>query len=90
MTNVTTFEPIVDEVLDVLFQQVDARFAKTGIVCDLGSWLQYFAFDLMGSLTFSKRYGFIEEGRDVNGILGAVGKFMKTAAPVRKPPRSRS
>ncbi|KAF4228494.1 hypothetical protein CNMCM8980_001760 [Aspergillus fumigatiaffinis] len=86
MTNVTTFEPIVDEVLDVLFRQVDARFVKTGDVCDLGSWLQYFAFDLMGSLTFSKRYGFIEEGRDVNGILSAVGKFMKAAAPIGQVP----
>jgi hypothetical protein len=82
MTNVISLESTVDQVLEILFQQLDARFAETGHVCDLGSWLQFFAFDMMATLTFSKRYGFLEEGRDVNGILNAVGTFMKKAAPV--------
>ncbi|KAF4156803.1 hypothetical protein CNMCM6069_006325 [Aspergillus lentulus] len=86
MTNVISLESTVDQVLEILFQQLDARFAETGHVCDLGSWLQFFAFDTMATLTFSKRYGFLEEGRDVNGILNAVGTFMKKAAPIGQIP----
>lgn len=82
MTNVLRDEPAVDKTLDVLFQQLDQRFVGLDKVFDLGSWLQYFAFDVMGTLTFSKRYSFLEEGKDVHGVLDAIWKFMKTAAPV--------
>lgn len=82
LTNVVTFEPFVEEVLAILFQQLDERFVKTGATFDLGDWLQYFAFDVMGTMTFSKRYGFLETGTDVNGMLGAIWNFMLTIAPV--------
>lgn len=81
-TNVITFEPFVDEVLAVLFDQLNKRFVKSQARFDLGDWLQYFAFDVMGTMTFSKRYGFLETGTDVNGMLDAIWQFMLTIAPV--------
>ena len=41
---------------------------------DLGRWLQYYAFDVIGELTFSKRLGFIEGGEDVGGIIESIGR----------------
>jgi hypothetical protein len=82
LSNVVPLEIFVDRVLEVLFKQLDTRFAGSQKTFDLADWLQYFAFDVMGTLTFSKRYGFLEKGRDVNGMLATIWTYMKTAAPV--------
>ncbi|KAK9244249.1 benzoate 4-monooxygenase cytochrome P450 [Lipomyces tetrasporus] len=36
-------------------------------------------------MTFSKKYGFLDEGQDVGGMLGAIANFLKTVAPVSDP-----
>ena len=82
VTNAATLEDHIDEVLQSFAENIEKRFAEFGNVFDLGSWLQYFAFDVMGTMTFSKRYGFLDQGEDVRGMLGAISAFMKTVAPV--------
>ncbi|OCL02955.1 putative cytochrome P450 oxidoreductase [Glonium stellatum] len=86
LSNVVTFESFVDEVLQVLCHQLDKRFVESQATFDLGNWLQYFAFDLMGTMTFSKRYGLLETGTDINGMLGAIWEFMLTIAPMTQIP----
>lgn len=83
LTNTTSFEGLVDDVLKCLLEQFDQRFAAKGEIFDLGQWLQFFAFDVMGTMTFSKRYGFLDTGTDVNGMLATILDFMRAAAPVR-------
>jgi hypothetical protein len=82
LTNVVTFEEFVNDVLDILFQEFDKRYAGSQTSFDLGDWLQYFAFDVMGTMTFSSRYGFLETGTDVGGMLQAIWNFMLGVAPV--------
>lgn len=82
LTNVVTFEPFVDQVLQVFFEQLDERYVRPRKAVDLGNWLQYFTFDVMGTMTFPHRYGFLEQGRDVGGMLEKIWKFFITAAPV--------
>lgn len=93
-SSVMTYEVFVDEVLRVMLEQLDKRFVepgKQGGTLDLADWLQYFAFDVMGTLTFSKRYGLLETGSDVNGMLGTIWSYMTRAAPVRAyPPSART
>lgn len=83
LTSTTSFEGLVDDVLKCLQEKFDHRFAANGEIFDLGQWLQFFAFDVMGTMTFSKRYGFLDNGRDVGGMLGTIVDFMRAAAPVR-------
>lgn len=82
MTSTTSFEVLVEDVLKCLVKQFDQRFAGNHQVFDLGQWLQFFAFDVMGTMTFSKRYGFLDEGRDVDGMLGTIVAFMRVGPPV--------
>lgn len=88
--NVPSFEGRVDEVLECLREKLDQKFVVNSEVLDLGQWLQFFAFDVMGTLTFSKRYGFLDTGKDVGRMLGTIVDFMRTSAPVRYPPPRRS
>ncbi|KAI1423699.1 putative benzoate 4-monooxygenase cytochrome P450 [Xylaria sp. FL1777] len=82
LTNTVTFEPLVDEVLVYLGEQLDKKFSGTGASFNFGNYLQYFAFDVMGTLTFSKRYGFLEKGQDVHGILAAIWSHWSGSAAV--------
>ncbi|KAL9006262.1 MAG: hypothetical protein Q9188_000984 [Gyalolechia gomerana] len=86
LSNTVTHETSVDQVLDVMFQQLDQRYVDSHKTFDLGNWLQYFAFDVMGTLTFSKRYGFLEQGQDVNGMLETIWNYMVDAAPFTQIP----
>lgn len=79
---VLPLEGFINKTIEVMTKQIDARFVQSQETFDLALWLQYFAFDVMGTLTFSKRYGFLENGKDVNGMIFTVWNFMKSAAPV--------
>ncbi|KAL2167184.1 hypothetical protein VTG60DRAFT_1596 [Thermothelomyces hinnuleus] len=82
VTNASVFEPHIDDLLRFTEEQLDKRYAKNGEVFDLGDWCQYFAFDVMGTMTFSKRYGFLDQAKDVNSMIGSIHNFMRTVAPM--------
>ncbi|KAI1193046.1 putative benzoate 4-monooxygenase cytochrome P450 [Nemania serpens] len=81
-----SFEPRIDEVQECLQKNLDKRFLENGEICNLGEWLQFFAFDVMGTLTFSKRYGFLDTGDDVKGIHSSIVGFMRSNAPMTQVP----
>ncbi|KAK1813004.1 hypothetical protein LTR12_012603 [Friedmanniomyces endolithicus] len=72
LSTLVEFEPLIDSTTAVFLTRLDELFASTGKVCDLGIWLQWFAFDVIGELTFSKRLGFLEKAEDVEGITRSV------------------
>lgn len=39
---------------------------------DFGEWLQWYAFDTIGNITFSKTFGFIKDRADKNDILDGL------------------
>ena len=86
LSNTITYEVFVNQVLEVLFDQLDQRFSHSQETFDLGQWLQFFAFDVMGTLTFSKRYGFLEKGQDINDMLATIWNYMTDAAPFTQIP----
>lgn len=87
--NVPSFEGRVDDVLECLRERLDQKFIGNSEVFNLGQWLQFFAFDVMGTLTFSKRYGFLDTGKDVGRMLGTIVDFMRSSAPVSQAPSCR-
>ncbi|KAF6218600.1 hypothetical protein HO133_005951 [Letharia lupina] len=86
MSNLMSFEPYVDTTISFFFAQLDKRFAQTGDICNLGTWLQMFAFDVMGELTFSKRLGFLERAEDVDGIMESIWHYFQKTTPVTQIP----
>lgn len=86
MSNLISFESYVDSTMRVFFEQLDKRFVKSDEVCKFDTWLQMFAFDVIGEITFSKRLGFLERGEDVDGIMEKSWKYFCTAAVVSQMP----
>ena len=87
MSSLVQFEPLVDSTIEVFLKELGSRFGdKSGEegVCDFGTWLQYYAFDVIGELSFSKRLGFVEEGRDVDGIIGNLESLLNYVSVVRR------
>ncbi|KAL6718680.1 hypothetical protein ACLMJK_002914 [Lecanora helva] len=80
-TSIESFEPLIDSTINVFLDELDVRFAtnngKHGTK-SVGAfrWLSYFAYDVMSGMTFSERYGFIQKGEDIQGIIGWVESFL--------------
>ncbi|KAG9187033.1 hypothetical protein G6011_10141 [Alternaria panax] len=89
MSSLVKFEPLVDSTTNAFLKQLKQRFAdrkdESGI-CDLGTWLHYYAFDVIGELTFSSRIGFIDRGVDVSNIIGDLDWLLKYVAVVGQIP----
>ena len=73
LSTLVEFETLVDSTVRVFLDDLASRYANRDKICDFGTALQYFAFDVIGELTFSKRLGFIERSEDVDGIITAIG-----------------
>ncbi|KAI1613804.1 cytochrome P450 oxidoreductase [Exophiala viscosa] len=77
MTTIKDFEPLVDSTSRTFMYQVNKRFAETGATCPLDKWLQMYAFDIIGELTFSKQFGFLKSGTDLDNMMHHTGKAME-------------
>ena len=75
MSHLLSFEPYVNTTMRMFLEQLEARFVQRKDVggknnpCNLSQWLQMFAFDVIGELTFSHAFGFLESGKDIDGAM---------------------
>ena len=86
MSSLVGYEPLVDSTTDAFIEQTYQRYSKTGKTCNFSKWLQFYAFDVIGELTWSNRLGFVEQDKDVDGIVEFVGDFLAYAGPVGQIP----
>ncbi|KAI9710774.1 MAG: hypothetical protein M1828_002116 [Chrysothrix sp. TS-e1954] len=86
MSTLVSFEPLVDSTSKVFLEKTQQRFCDTGEACDLGEWLQYYAFDVIGEISWSKRLGFVETGGDVENIIANIDDFHKYSSAVGQMP----
>lgn len=85
MTSLVQFEPLVDSTTTEFLKQLKQRYADkaddSGVV-DFGRWLQYYAFDVICELTYSKRMGFVDRGQDVENIISSLEWLLGYASVV--------
>ncbi|KAF3387658.1 Cytochrome P450 monooxygenase mpaDE [Penicillium rolfsii] len=79
MTSLLEVEPAVDSCTEVLISRLQ-DFAAKGQPVDLGTWLHYYAFDVVGEFTFAKKFGFLEEGRDVDDMMSGIEGILAYAS----------
>lgn len=61
-------EPYLDEVLVKLLSWLD-KSSEEKTPLKLGDFFSYAAYDIIGEVTFSKSFGFMEEGEDIGGAI---------------------
>ena len=82
MSALVQYEPFVDSTTELYLAQTEKIFADANQSCDFARWLQFYAFDVIGEMTYSKRHGFVEQNKDVDGIVKYLGKIFNYVAPV--------
>ncbi|KAJ4154034.1 hypothetical protein LMH87_010498 [Akanthomyces muscarius] len=74
MTNMRNFETYADECTKIF---MDSMLDPDGQVIDFAQWLQWYAFDVIGSITFQRRFGFLEERRDVDSMIQKINNGLE-------------
>ncbi len=71
MSSILPMEPFVQQTMDKLWSKF-RKFAAAGQPIDMGDWVNYFAFDVVGELAMGGELGFLEQGKDVDGIIDGI------------------
>ncbi|KAI1323675.1 cytochrome P450 [Xylariaceae sp. FL0255] len=83
MTAMSRLTPFIDDTIDVLVDKMSGfcssseNQGKPLIPFDLGNWLHYFAFDVLGEVAFSRPFGFLSLGADVEGAIATIDASQK-------------
>jgi Cytochrome P450 len=83
MSSIKTLEPFTDECTEIFIQ---AMKDLEGKAVDLGTWLQWYAFDVIGAITFQRRFGFMEKRTDIQSMIGDLDIGLQYAATVGQIP----
>lgn len=86
MSALVQYEPFVDNTTKLFLSQTEKLYVGNPEGCDFTRWLQFYAFDVIGEITYSKRHGFIEHNKDVDGIVSYLTWLFLYVAPVRYGP----
>ncbi|KAI9689268.1 MAG: hypothetical protein M1820_010179 [Bogoriella megaspora] len=73
MSTLVGYEGYVDDCGQLLTMRLE-EISEAGISANLGEWLQKYAFDVIGEITFGNRFGFLDSGEDIGGLIGALEK----------------
>ncbi|KAJ4352017.1 uncharacterized protein N0V89_007363 [Didymosphaeria variabile] len=77
--SVKEYEPVMARSLSTFFQELESRFvdgANKDKTCDIADWISYLTWDILGEMTFSKPFGFMEQATDVGGMLETAERNM--------------
>ncbi|KAF1818617.1 putative P450 monooxygenase [Dissoconium aciculare CBS 342.82] len=69
MSNMRNYETYVDECTEIF---ISTMHELEGQTLELAEWLQWYAFDVIASVTFQRRFGFLEERKDINGMIHGI------------------
>lgn len=68
LSNVIRTEPYIDTALQLLKSQLDELDAQDMPV-KFEEWFNFLAFDVLGEASFSKRFGFLDAGKDLDDTV---------------------
>ncbi|KLU92843.1 pisatin demethylase, partial [Magnaporthiopsis poae ATCC 64411] len=86
MSALVQYEPFVDNTTKLFLSQTERLWAGNSEGCDMPRWMQFYAFDVIGEITYSKRHGFVEKNEDIDGIIAYLTWLFNYVAPVGQIP----
>lgn len=76
MSSLVSYEGYVDDCAEIFSQRL-GEFSENGQVLNMGHWFQFYAFDVIGAITYSQRFGFLDRGEDIGGLVEALHDMMR-------------
>ena len=93
MSTFVGLEVYVDSTINLFMQRMTELSVSASVLKDkrgeplnMVKWYQWFAFDLIGELSFSRRFGFLETKSDVGGICKMLDDFIAYTSAVAMVP----
>lgn len=74
MAAMQQLSPFINDTIELLARKMDEHIDLAKGVFNLGAYLHYFAFDVLGEVAFSRSFGFLDEGRDVDDAIKTIDK----------------
>lgn len=81
MSSLVNYEGYVDNCAEILSRRL-TEFAQSGETIDMARWFQHYAFDVIGDITYSQRFGFLDKGEDVAGLQAALHEVIRYGSVV--------
>ncbi|KAI1313235.1 cytochrome P450 [Xylaria venustula] len=76
-TDPTTTTDSKEDSKEDSFVGMNMRMKKPQPILDLGNWLHYFAFDVLGEVAFGRSFGFLAAGEDKEGAIRTIDNSQK-------------
>lgn len=81
MSSLVSYETYVDQCADIFTQRL-SEIAASGRPINMAYWLQAYAFDVIACITFGGRFGFLDSGEDIRGMMSQLHDFVRYASLV--------
>ncbi|KAL2787917.1 cytochrome P450 [Aspergillus keveii] len=75
LSNIIKSESYVDDIISDLESQLNQIIESGDSVVHLDKWFNYFAFDVVGEVTFSQSFGFVKAGNDIGSAIANARKL---------------
>ncbi|KAJ5901462.1 cytochrome protein [Penicillium taxi] len=72
MTDILSLEPHIDQMISYLCERLEENFmngSSSSKTCDIGEWIAFYTWDVVGKATFSQPIGYLEKGHDFDGTI---------------------
>jgi hypothetical protein len=84
LSSVQRMEKLVDENTHVFINKMET---KAGQPVDLGDWVQWYAFDVIGTITFLKPFGCMQMESDVQNMIRNTDTSFRYVSVVGQMPK---
>lgn len=74
MSTILGLEPQIQRIANVMWDKF-RKIAQSGGTIDMQTWTGYFAFDIVTQLGLGSPVGFVEQSKDVDGIMKSIQGF---------------
>ncbi|PPJ56321.1 hypothetical protein CBER1_00626 [Cercospora berteroae] len=71
MSSLLHYESYVEAAQDVFNQRL-VEMCEDGRTVNMHHWLQCYAFDVIANITFSRRFGFLDAGKDIENMMASL------------------
>lgn len=72
MATMHTMAGYIEDTERFLTSKLDQMCATSDQYCNLGDYLHYFAFDVLGEIAFSRKFGFLDAGYDLEKAIKTI------------------